>query len=190
MSRYWITGYRTYELGVFKESDPKVAVLKHALTLLLKERIEQGLEWVITGGQLGVETWTVEVALAMKADYPELKVALLLPFANFGSQWQPEKRRKLAQLSQQVDFFAAVHQGDYQGPFQLKNYQQFLLDHSDAALLLYDPEYEGKSAYDLAAIQAFQKTAPYPMDYVSMDELQEFANDFEERRAEAQDQGF
>ena len=29
--RLWITGYRSYELGIFNDNDPKVAVIKYCL---------------------------------------------------------------------------------------------------------------------------------------------------------------
>lgn len=182
MSRIWFTGYRTYELGVFKEKDPKVAVLKYALKKTIIEQIEQGLQWVITGGQLGVETWTAEVALDLKADYPELQVAMLLPFGHFGSQWQEASQTRLAELKQKVDFCAEVHHEDYQGPFQLRQYQDFLLSHTDGAVMVYDLDYQGKSQYDYQAIQHLREKSPYPLELVGMDDLQEFANDYQENQ--------
>ena len=31
MKRLWITGYRSYELNIFKDDDPKVQVIKKVL---------------------------------------------------------------------------------------------------------------------------------------------------------------
>ena len=31
MSRLWLTGYRSYELGVFGNEDPKLKVIQYAL---------------------------------------------------------------------------------------------------------------------------------------------------------------
>ncbi|GAP00541.1 DUF1273 domain-containing protein [Fructobacillus ficulneus] len=180
MSRIWITGYRTYELGVFKDTDPKVQVLKYAIKKTLMEQIDQGLEWVLTGGQLGVETWTVEVALELKQDYPELHVALFLPFGHFGSQWKESSQAKLADLKTKVDFYADVHKEDYQSPHQLRQYQDFLLNHSDGAVMVYDVDYPGKAQYDYQAIEDFRTQRPYPLQIVTMDDLQEFASDYQE----------
>lgn len=47
--RLWITGYRSYELGIFNDNDPKVAVIKYCLENNLNSLLEKGLEWVITG---------------------------------------------------------------------------------------------------------------------------------------------
>jgi len=42
--------------------------------------LDEGLEWLITGGQLGVEQWAVEVALGLKPLYPDFKIAMMVPF--------------------------------------------------------------------------------------------------------------
>ena len=42
-----------------------------------------GADWLITGGQMGIEQWAIEVALDLQAtDYPEFQIALMTPFAN------------------------------------------------------------------------------------------------------------
>lgn len=55
--RLWVTGYRAYELNVFGSNDPKLKVLKTSLKNTLMQFLDEGLEWLITGGQLGVEQW-------------------------------------------------------------------------------------------------------------------------------------
>ena len=54
MRRLWITGYRSYELNVFKDDDPKVAVIKDVLSRELKARLGESDEefWLITGAQV------------------------------------------------------------------------------------------------------------------------------------------
>ena len=49
MSRLWVTGYRSYEIGTFGDKDPKITVMKYALKQALREQLELGLELVITG---------------------------------------------------------------------------------------------------------------------------------------------
>ena len=71
MSRLWVTGYRSYEIGTFGEKDPKITVVKYALEQVIRQQLDLGLKWVITGGQLGVEQWSVAVALSLKAEFPK-----------------------------------------------------------------------------------------------------------------------
>ncbi|HEY4400033.1 MAG TPA: DUF1273 domain-containing protein [Lactobacillaceae bacterium] len=178
--RLWVTGYRSYEIGTFGNDDPKITVIQYALEQRLREHLENGLEWVITGGQMGVEQWTVDVVATLKPEFPDLKVAMMLPFKEFGSQWsennQAEYRRRVAL----TDFAESVSQQPYQNPKQLQNYQKFMLEHTDAALMVYDAEFVGKAQYDWVAAQNFSAAQPYPINQIDMDNLQDYATEYEE----------
>ena len=106
--RLWITGYRSYELGIFNDNDPKVAVIKYCLENNLNSLLEKGLEWVITGGQLGTEQWALEVAEKIAMTNFELKTSLMYPFSEFGSNWKEDKKIKLKELEENCDFSAKV----------------------------------------------------------------------------------
>lgn len=178
MSRLWVTGYRSYEFGIFSKSDQKLDVIKYALKQSLITHLANGTDWLITGGQLGVEQWTAQVGLELKPQYPQLKIAMMLPFAQFGQQWNEDNQASLSALVQQVDFSDQVSDSDYHSPQQLKNYQAFMLSHTDEALLVYDPEHQGKTEYDLTAIKVFQEQHPYPMTMIDFDSLQESAEEY------------
>lgn len=184
MLRLWVTGYRNYEMGTYGDKDPKIIVIKYALKRVLKEQIADGLEWVITGGQLGIEQWTVEVVTELKAEFPSLKVAIMLPFQSFGSQWQANSQAKLQGLLAKSDFAESISNAPYQGPQQLQNYQKFMLEHTDGALLVYDTEFEGKTLYDYRVIRKQQAITPYPLTLIDMDRLQEYATEYAEIQAE------
>ena len=179
--RLWLSGYRSYELGVFNEKDLKVTIIKEALKQSLLAKLDQGLEWLITGPNLGVEQWGLEVGLDLKADYPDLKLALLEPYADFSKNWQEAKQVKLAQLRSQVDFFGLVSKAGYHSPQQLKNYQTFCFQHTDQALLIYDDLYPGKAKFTYDFLKA-QKD--YPLDLVTMTDLQDFANEYQANQRE------
>ncbi|MCH4123396.1 MAG: DUF1273 domain-containing protein [Levilactobacillus sp.] len=180
MSRLWLTGYRSYELGIFGSQDPKLLVIKDTLKKLLANKVENGTDWLITGGQLGVEQWSAEVGLDLKKDYPELKIAIMTPFAEFGSNWNETNRSLYAQLASRVDFHQSVSEQPYHGPQQLRNYQEFMLTHTDEAVMVYDLEHEGKPQYDYRAIQRFEERHAYPLTLIDMDWLQESANEYQE----------
>ena len=180
MSRLWLTGYRSYELGVFGSQDPKLLVIKDTLKKLLIGKLENGMDWLITGGQLGVEQWAAEVGLALKPDYPELKIAMMTPFAEFGSNWNENNRGTYAQLASRMDFHQSVSEQPYHGPQQLRNYQEFMLAHTDEAVMVYDLEVEGKPKYDYEAITRFAEQHAYPLTLIDMDWLQESANEYQE----------
>lgn len=181
MSRLWLTGYRSYELSIFTDTDPKLKIIKNALRRKLIEKIETGTTWVISGPQLGVEQWGLEIANELRKDYPELQTALMLPFANFGSQWKEDKIIKLNSIQSTVDFQANVSDDSYKNPQQLRNYQTFMLNHTDEAVLVYDDEHEGKTSFDLKAIQKFQESHSYNLETIDFYDLEEESNLYEEK---------
>ena len=176
--RLWITGYRSYEFPIFNNDDPRVAVIRFALKRAFINAFDDGLEWVITGGQLGVEQWAAMTAVALRDEYPELHVSMMLPYAEFSHRWKEDKQVQLATLQQQVDFHANVSDQPYQSPAQLRDYQRFMLSHTDAALLVYDQEYPGKPKYDYAAIERWQQQHDYPCTLIDMDQLQSAATEY------------
>ena len=53
MSSIYFTGYKPFELNIFKDDQPEVKVIKAYIKELIENEIEEGLEWVIISGQLG-----------------------------------------------------------------------------------------------------------------------------------------
>ena len=47
IQRVYVTGYQSYELGIFSEQDPRVQVIKNVLKKELTALIENGLQWVM-----------------------------------------------------------------------------------------------------------------------------------------------
>lgn len=184
LRRLWLTGYRSYELNIYRDQDPKLAVIKYSLKKRLQAYLEDGLEWLITGAQLGTEQWGINVAAVLKADYPDFKIALMFPFQEFGSKWNEDHQRTLTQIQQQADFVGYVSQQPYQNPSQLKNYQYFMGQHTDGALLLYDPESPGKPQYDYQYLQTQLAPRGYPFDLLDFYDLQDEAEVWSQEQAE------
>lgn len=181
MSRLWITGYRSYELGIFTPNDPKIKVINYVLSQVITDAINDGVDWIISGGQLGVEQWALKEAVALKTTYPdEYQVALMTPFANFGSQWQAANQQSYQDLKLTVDFFGEVSSKEYQSPQQLKNYQDFMISHTDRAILIYDEDVDGKPGYDYRKIKSYAQDHPYDYQLITFDDLQEKANEYQE----------
>ncbi|WP_429970916.1 DUF1273 domain-containing protein [Fructilactobacillus sp. Tb1] len=179
MSRVWITGYRTYEIGIFNQDDKKLKVIKRSLKETMINLIENGCDWIITGAQLGTEQWVIEIAHELKKDY-QFQLAVILPFEGFGKNWNENNQMIVHQLIQSADFSAYVSQKEYESPQQLKNYQQFMLTHTDKALFLYDTENEGKTIFDYNAAHKYQNNHVYPIQQIELDDLQDTANEMAE----------
>ena len=188
MRRLWITGYRSYELGVFKDDDPKIKVIKNLLKRELSERLNQSEDefWLISGPQMGVERWAIEVGNTLKKDYPQLKTAIMEPYLNVAQRWNEQNQEKLVAALSAVDFHAAVSDHPYQSPQQLRNYQDFMLNHSDGLLLVFDVDREeeseqtSKPVWDYLAAKKYQEHSDYQLQTISFAELQEIATEMAE----------
>ncbi|WP_461214274.1 SLOG family protein [Lacticaseibacillus sp. GG6-2] len=180
LSRLWLSGYRAWELGVHGDEDPKLKVIKYLLKDRLTAYLEDGLDWLITGGELGVEQWGAEVALDLQPTYPNLQIAVMLPFTDFGHQWNDDNQAKLHSLQKRVTFTSATSQAPYSRPAQLSGYNRFMAKHTDGALFLYDTDYPGKTQYGYQAALAEGGRRDYPVTTITVDDLDDAARDLAE----------
>ncbi|MFD1485211.1 DUF1273 domain-containing protein [Lacticaseibacillus baoqingensis] len=178
--RLWLSGYRAWELNVYGDHDPKLKVLKYSLKIQLQQALDEGMQWLITGGELGIEQWGIEVALGLKADYPELQIAMMLPYAEFGHQWQAENQERLAKRRSQVDFARETSTQPYTQPAQLSGYNRFMAQHTDGALFYYDQDFPGKPQYAYKAAQAEANRRDYAVRTVTMPDLEDVGRELAE----------
>lgn len=175
----YVTGYRSYELGVWSEEDPKLTIVKEAIKAALIRYLENGLEWVVITGNLGVELWTGEVVIDLRQDYPDLKYSILYPYLNFGKNWNEKNRSLLEKINAGADYTNATSHQDYQNPGQLKSNQAFVIRNCHGSLLVYDREFEGTPKYSLQAIEAYQSKEEHSLEMISMYDLQEVADNYQ-----------
>ncbi|WP_240366831.1 SLOG family protein [Bombilactobacillus bombi] len=171
----WVSGYRSYELGIFQDEDPKKKIIMDYLTQILQDYCEDGLQWILTGGQLGIEQYTIETVKknSIFQTY-HLKTAIMLPFTNIANNWSEKNQQRFALAQQQADYVNSVSAQDYVNPSQFTNWQQFMLQHTDAGLMVYDLEHPGKAQYEYRAIKQYQKEHDYDLRLVDFYDLQDF----------------
>ena len=168
-----ITGYRNYELGIFQEKDAKLAILYQFIKHSLRQLLENGGEWLIIGGNLGIELWSAKMAYELKNEGFDVKVAVFLPFKSFGENWKGYNQQLFEEVITQADYLNFVSHKEYESPLQLKNHSKFLIEHSNMLWAIYDREFPGKAQY---IIQDWIATGK-DFQLCSMDDLQSFAND-------------
>lgn len=179
MKTVYVTGYKSFELNIFKEDIPEVTYLKAFIKHKLEQYLDEGLEWVLIQGQIGIELWTAEVVIELRESYPDLKLGIITPFYGHTSKWNEQNQAKYNKIVQEADFLESVHHTEYEGPHQFKQTDQFMLDHSDMSLLIYDEEQEGSPKFFKRMLVDFMKKTNYTCDIVAFDELTEFINDLQ-----------
>ncbi|MBD2845026.1 DUF1273 domain-containing protein [Paenibacillus sp. IB182496] len=140
MRNVLVTGYRAHELNIFDDKHPGIAYIRQAVSTRLIALLEEGLEWMVTPGQYGVDLWACEAAFELRAEYPQLKVSIIAACADQGSNWSETKQAYYRTITDRVDYYAAVSNQPYQGGWQLAARDELLLRKTGGIILVYDEE--------------------------------------------------
>lgn len=177
LKRLVVTGYKQHELGIFDDKHPGIVYIKKALENRLVALLDDGLEWVIVSGQLGVETWAVEVVLELKSTYPNLKYAILAPFLEQEKNWNDMRQETYRSLITKADYYNTLTNTPYEAPWQFIEKDKFLMRNSDGILILYDSENEGSPKFIKRAADRYAEKSDYIVLTISADDLQVLAEE-------------
>ncbi|MEK3886067.1 DUF1273 domain-containing protein [Bacillus sp. FSL K6-3431] len=167
-----LTGYKSYELGIYKNNDPAVEYIKKTISRKIVELAEEGLEWVIISGQPGVELWGAEALFDLQQAYDTLKLAVMTPFLNQEENWKEENKELYEMVMMQADFTESLSKLPYTAPWQFRNKNNFFLQKSDVAIILFDEEKEGSPKFFYEAAKKYQETNPYEIRVLDFYDLQ------------------
>lgn len=164
-----VTGYKPMEMNIFKHDDGRIQFIKYALKKRLTQFIEEGVEWVIVSGQMGVELWTAEVVLELKEIY-DINLGMIPPFENQDNRW-PEPIQFLYQdIMVQADFYKPLYKGDYKGTFQFKAMNKWLVEKTEGSLFLMDEEFPGSNRF---LYKEAKKKDNYPIYFLTPADLED-----------------
>lgn len=172
IKRLVITGYKPHELRIFHENHPGIYFIKKAIRQELENLLQDGLEWVITSGQPGVEMWALEVVLNLQEEYSQLKYAVLPPFLDQEKRWKEHIQEKYHELLLHADFHQTISNRPYEGPWQYRAKDKFLLRNSDALLLIYDEDQEGSPKFIKELAVPHAEKNDYPIITITSYDLQ------------------
>ncbi|PPA71766.1 DUF1273 domain-containing protein [Jeotgalibacillus proteolyticus] len=167
-----VSGYKAHEIGVFKKSDPAVEIIKKAIKQQLLSRLDEGLEWVLISGQLGVELWAGEVVLELKDSFPELKLGILTAFEGHDEKWNEANQEMYQSISMEADFVDSISRRPYESPQQLKNKNFFHLQKSDGLLMVYDEEKEGSPKFLWELAKEYSAANHFELMQITFQDLQ------------------
>ena len=119
------------------------------------------------------ELWAAEVVFDLREEYTQLKLGILLPFLNQEESWNEMNREYYQSILAQADFVDAIFKKPYEGPQQLRIKNQYMVQKSDAMLILYDSEKEGSPKYPYLEAQKRQDQSTYPIWQINFDDLQQ-----------------
>lgn len=183
MKRLWVTGYKAHELSLFNRNDPRITFIKKAIAKKLRQQIEnEGLEWVIISGQAGTELWAAEVVFQLQMEYPQLKLAVITPFLDQEKNWKEERQEEYQMILAQADFVSTVTKRPYEGPWQFRARDKFLLDNTDGILLFYDEDgKEGSPKYIQAKAWQRSEEDGYEVLTITAYDIQEIVEEEQQK---------
>jgi uncharacterized phage-like protein YoqJ len=164
-----ITGYKPYELNIFSNNHPAVSHIQLAIRQRLLPLLEEGLEWIVISGQLGVELWAAETAYDLRVEYPQLQVAILTPFLNQEERWNEMNREYYEWIVSEADFVDSITKRPYESPAQFRWKNEWIVRKSDGLLIVYDEEKEGTPKYML---EVAKRKENYPIFPITFSDLQ------------------
>lgn len=176
----YVSGYRPHELGIFNDKHPGIPIIKKAIENELKTLIEEGLEWVVLTGQQGVEIWAAEVILELKSDFPDLKYSVITPFLDQEKNWNEIKKEKYNYIVSKADFVTSVSKRPYEAPWQFIEKDKFIIQNTDALLLIYDEENEGSPKYVKKLAENYAEKYDYPLRIINAYDLQVIADELQQ----------
>ncbi|MGE7878397.1 DUF1273 domain-containing protein [Peribacillus muralis] len=172
MKVLYLTGYKAFEFGIFKNDHEAVRYIKKAIEQRLLPLVEDGLEWVIISGQLGTELWGAEVVFEMQEHYEQLKLGVLTPFLKQEESWNETNQEYYRSILARADFVESIFNKPYEGPEQLKMKNKYMIQKSDAMLIIFEAEKDGSAKYPYYEALKKAGNQAYPIYQVNFDDLQ------------------
>ncbi|ATH92123.1 DUF1273 domain-containing protein [Bacillus glycinifermentans] len=173
-----VTGYKPFEIGIFKHDDPALFYIKKAIESRILALLDEGLEWILISGQLGAEIWAAEVAFSLQEEYPELKVAVITPFFDQEKNWNEKNKELYEAVLAQSDYTESLTHRPYESPAQFKQKNRFFIEKADGLLILYDEEVAGSPVYMLNEAKKAQEKRGFPIYMITMDDLRSTVEDY------------
>lgn len=179
------TGYKSYELGIYKDHDPKVKFIKLAIRKRLKAMCGEGLDWVLLSGQMGVEMWTAQTVFDLQEEGYMIQLGVIPPFENQESRWPDPVKLAYEEICARADFFQPLYKGEYKGPYQFTARDKWLIDKTDGCVILMDEEYPGNLKYFYKEARQAAEKRNYEIQLITPYDLEEVVQE-----QEMQDPGF
>jgi len=177
VKRLLVTGYKASELGIFSLKHPGIDMIKKAIKKKLIPLMDEGLEWVIVSGQWGVELWAAEAAIELRETFEGLQLAVICPFLGQEENWSDPKKEKYEAVLRQANYVNSVTKSKYEGPWQFREKNKFLLRNSDGMLLVYDEDKEGSPKYMKEQGVRLAQTREYRILTINEQDLQSIAEE-------------
>ena len=110
----FFTGHRDLVLEKYPE-------VQKRLEDTIEQLIAQGIQYFGAGGALGFDTLAALTVLKLKRNHPEIRLALILPYKDYSSNWPDKDRELFAQIAGRADKVIYTSERYYNGCMYKRN---------------------------------------------------------------------
>ena len=124
---------------------PTKAYLNQIKSMLYLEILEavrdRGYRTFISGMARGVDLWACNIVLALKQDYPDIKLICALPYSSHGKSWSGIDKYELSRYLKHADEIISVSESYHKDCFKKRNY--YMVDRSSLLIGICRDEQSG-----------------------------------------------
>ena len=141
-----VTGHRPNQLFGYDIYSKKYDLIREKLEKVMVSESQRAYDKYgvdtfryISGMALGIDTIFFEIALWLREHSGDFTVEVVaaVPFLGQESAWPKESRKQYHELLEQADETIVVSKGGYE-PWKMQRRNEFMVDHSDVVLAVYN----------------------------------------------------
>ena len=141
MYRVSFTGYRPEKLPFRDEDDPRCIDLKKRLSEQIEKLIKDGADEFFSGMARGVDMWAAEAVLALKANYPNIRLTAVIPCPEQAEKWNAADQALYQDILAKCDKKLTTSPRYTSGCMQARN--RALVDMCDILIAVFDGQSGG-----------------------------------------------
>ncbi len=131
------TGHRPEKI-IGKNTDGiKEQKIKDVLKQNIYSLLKLGVRAFYTGMARGTDMWAAEIVLEFKKEYQDIELTAVIPFPEQAEDWSETEKNKYHEILESCSETVVI--GEYGQKDVFKRRNQYLVDHSDCMIAVYDP---------------------------------------------------
>ena len=134
------TGHRPGRLDGYDKNSPLNSEVRAFLRSAIERLKNEGYEYFISGGALGVDQWAADIVLEMG-----LKLVIALPFATYGENWLKPSQDELSAQKEKAFKVHVVCEGPY-APWKNHERNKWMAENSSVVVAVWDWQGDGGTA--------------------------------------------
>lgn len=128
------TGHRPTKIGGYDPNNPlRSAIIKDLTSEIRAAQIVHPNLKLISGGALGIDQDVANIAITYKIPF-----ILACPCYNMDSKWPVSSQKEFRRIADAAEEVVYVHNGPYNGPGCLQKRNEWMVDHCDELIAVWD----------------------------------------------------